>query len=133
MYPTLRLYLIVGEECLLKMKCEGWRRYAMEKKDVSLFQDHFSLEETLIVVGINIRQLGLTGDVMEIIIKWLLITTSRTRNRHHHRVQNQNRWYYGHGGDKNLILQSKLDTINICSMFFNNSSDFRWKVIKQIL
>ena len=41
----------------------------MEKKDVSLYQDHFSLEETLIVVGINIQQLGLTGDVMEIIIK----------------------------------------------------------------
>ncbi len=69
MYPTLRLYLIVEEECLLKIKCEEWRRYAMEKKDVSLYQDHFSLEETLIVVGINIQQLGLTGDVMEIIIK----------------------------------------------------------------
>jgi hypothetical protein len=68
-YPTLRLYLIVKEECLLKMKCEEWRRYAMVKKDVSLYQDHFSLEETLIVVGINIQQLGLTGDVMEIIIK----------------------------------------------------------------
>lgn len=61
--------MIVEEECLLKMKCEGWRHYAMEKKDVSLFQDHYSSEETLDVVGINIRQLGLIGGVMEIIIK----------------------------------------------------------------